>query len=148
MAGPGGPAVEVAELLGRRVAGAARGPGGRLQPGGQGPEQRLQAGHHLGLAADHQAVAPLQAEDPAAGADVQVVHAPGPERLGPVDVVAVVGVAAVDHHVAGSISPPSSSTTRPATPAGTITQAARGASSLATSSSREPAPTAPSPSSC
>jgi hypothetical protein len=47
----------------------------------------------------------------------------------------------------GLISPFSSSTTRPATPAGTITQAARGASSLATRSSSELAPTAPSPSS-
>src|SRR5918997_3264535 len=48
----------------------------------------------------------------------------------------------------GSISPASSSTTCPATPAGTITQAARGASSLATRSWREEAPTAPSPASC
>src|SRR5215216_4674443 len=46
-----------------------------------------------------------------------------------------------------SISPASSSTTLPATPAGTITQAARGASSLATRSAGESAATAPSPAS-
>ncbi len=74
-------------------------------PGGQGPEERVEAGHRLDRAADHQAVAPLQREHPAAGADVQVVHAAGGQRLGPLDVVAVVRVAAVDHHVPGRHQP-------------------------------------------
>ncbi len=54
----------------------------------------------LGLAADHHAEAALEPEHPAARADVDVVHALGRERLRPLDVVAVVGVAAVDHDVA------------------------------------------------
>ena len=63
-------------------------------------KQRVEVGHDVVLAADHQAEAPLEAEHAAAGADVDVVHALGRQRLGPVDVVAVVGVAAVDDDVA------------------------------------------------
>ena len=51
--------------------------------------------------ADHQAVAALEAVGAAARADVDVVDAVvGGERLGPVDVVAVPRVAAVDDRVA------------------------------------------------
>ena len=52
------------------------------------------------VAADHQAVAALEAEDAAAGADVDVVDALLAQLRGPADVVAVVGVAAVDDDVA------------------------------------------------
>jgi hypothetical protein len=55
----------------------------------------------LVFAADHQAVAPVQAPHAAAGADVDVVDAGALEVLGPGDVVPVVGVPAVDHDVAG-----------------------------------------------
>ena len=56
--------------------------------------------HDVVLAADHQAVAPLEAEDATARADVDVVDAGGLQALGAVDVVAVVRVAAVDDDVA------------------------------------------------
>ncbi len=52
------------------------------------------------FSADHQAVAALLAGDAAAGADVDVVHSHCGERLRPPYVVAVVGVAAIDHDVA------------------------------------------------
>ena len=49
---------------------------------------------------DHQAEAPLEPEDAAAGADVDVVDPLRTQGFGPVDVVAVVRVAAVDDDVA------------------------------------------------
>ena len=64
-------------------------------------EQRPQPLDDRGLAADHQAVAALEAPDAAARADVEVVDPFLAERGGARDVVAVVGVAAVDDHVAG-----------------------------------------------
>ena len=98
------------------------------------------------LAADHQAVAALEAPDAAAGADVDVVDAALGQRGRARDVVAVVGVAAVDDDVArleqrgqavdGRLGDP---------PAGTITHTARGLASFATRSSSESAPVAPSP---
>ena len=53
------------------------------------------------LAADHQAEASIEAEHPTAGADVDVVDVLLHERGRSIDVVAVVGVAAVDHDVTG-----------------------------------------------
>ena len=50
--------------------------------------------------ADHQAVAALEAEHPAAGADVDVVEPELGELLPAADIVVVVGVAAVDDDVA------------------------------------------------
>ena len=75
--------------------GGIRGPGAR----GDAAEDRVQVLHRPVLAADHQAEASLQAEDPAGGADVHVVQLLRLELLRPVDVVPVVGVAAVDHDV-------------------------------------------------
>ena len=95
-----GSAVEIAVLRGRRLTGAARGADGAVDPGRDRPEHGVEMGHHLVLPADHQAETPVEAEDPAAGADVDVVDAAGPQALGPVDVVAVVRVAAVDDDVA------------------------------------------------
>src|SRR5579875_1934592 len=69
--------------------------------GGDGPEDRVEPLDRLGLAPDHQAEPALQPPDAAAGAAVDVVDAVGPQLLGPGDVVPVVGVAAVDHHVVG-----------------------------------------------
>ena len=66
----------------------------------QGGEDRVEMLHHVGLAADHHAIAALQAPDAAAGADVDIVDALGRQLLGAADVVDVVGVAAVDQDVA------------------------------------------------
>src|SRR4030095_15972291 len=52
------------------------------------------------VAADHQAVAPLQTKDAAAGTDVHIVQALLTQLLGPAYVVAIVRVAAVDDDVA------------------------------------------------
>src|SRR5262249_14287783 len=59
-------------------------------------EDRVEVLHHGGLAADHHAVAALQAPDATAGADVDIVDALGRQLLGSADVVDVVGVATVD----------------------------------------------------
>ena len=100
MAGAARPAMQIA-LLGRaaglfasrraRDVAAARREGG---------EDRVEMPHHVDLAADHHAIAALQAPDAAAGADVDVVDALGRQLLGPADVVDVIGVAAVDQDVA------------------------------------------------
>ncbi len=56
--------------------------------------------HDVGFAADHLAIAALEAPNAAAGADVNVVNALCGEFLGAANVVDVVGVAAVDDDVA------------------------------------------------
>src|SRR5205807_4642620 len=94
-----GPAVQVAVLRRGGLAVATRRPWRRLDAGGDGAEDGVQVADDLVLAADHQAVAPLDAPDPAAGAAVHVVDAPGLELGGAVDVVPVVAVAPVDHDV-------------------------------------------------
>src|SRR5690348_2992217 len=53
------------------------------------------------FAADHLAIAALEAPDATAGADVDVMNAAWGEFLGAANVVDVVGVAAVDENVAG-----------------------------------------------
>src|ERR1700738_741799 len=53
------------------------------------------------FAADHLAIATLEPPDAAAGANINIVNAAGGEFLGAANVVDVVGVAAVDHDVAG-----------------------------------------------
>ncbi len=61
---------------------------------------RLQALHHLGVAADHQAEADLEAPDTARRALVDIGDAVGPQLLGAALVVVEVGVASVDDRVA------------------------------------------------
>jgi hypothetical protein len=56
--------------------------------------------HHFGFAADHQAIADIAAGDATAGAHVEVMDAGLAKFGGAPDVVAVVGVAAVDEDVA------------------------------------------------
>ncbi len=56
---------------------------------------------HVLFAADHHAVAALEAPDAAAGAYVHVVNLFRGEFLGAADVVYVIGIAAVDQNVAG-----------------------------------------------
>jgi hypothetical protein len=113
--------------------------------GGERLEDRVEALHDLGLAADHQAVAALEPPDAAARAHVDVVDVLRLEPLRARDVVVVVRVAAVDDGVAGSRGAsraPRSSTSTNA--AGTMMQMARGASIFLTSSASDAAPVAPS----
>ena len=129
VAGAGGAAVQVALLGGAgsplaagRAVGAASTPGASVAKIGS---RRCTT---LVLAADHQAVAALEAPDAAAGADVDVVDALAPRaRCGAGDVVEVVRVAAVDEDVVRleqrrELRRRVSSTTA----AGTISQTARG----------------------
>ena len=100
MARAGWAAVEPALLLGSRVALAAGSPDGRAHSRCQRFEHRLEAGHGLVVAADHHAVAALEAPDAAADADVDVVDLPLAELARAAEVVDVVRVAAVDDRVA------------------------------------------------
>ena len=93
--------MEVAVLGGRWIALAARGALRRVDPGGQGREDRVKPRDGFVGAADHQAVAALEAEHTARGAAVDVVDPALRQLGGAADVIAVVGVAAVDHSVAG-----------------------------------------------
>jgi hypothetical protein len=100
VAGTVGPAVEVTVLGRARLALAPRGAPGRLHAGRQAGENRIEPLDRGIRAAQHQAVPPIQAEDPATGAAVDVVDSVVGERLRAADVVAVIGVAAVDDRVA------------------------------------------------
>ena len=66
----------------------------------EGGEDRVEMLHHVALAADHHAIAALEAPDAAAGADVDIVDALGRQLLGAADVVDVIGIAAVDQDIA------------------------------------------------
>ena len=102
--------------------------------------------HDLRLAADHHAVAALQAPDAAAGADVDVVDALRREFLGAADVVDVVGVAAVDEDVARlEVAAARSAMVLSTTAAGTISQTARGFASFFTRSASDDGARRPSP---
>ena len=92
--------MQVTLLLRRQLAGAARGTLDLADPGGDGLQDRVDDLDRFLVTAHHQAVAALQAEDAAAGADVDVVDALLPELLGAPYIVAIVGVAAVDDDVA------------------------------------------------
>jgi len=101
MSGAVRPAVKVAERgrseSGRAAGGAARGqPPARRERG----EHRFDPRDDLGFAADHEAISLLEPEHAAARADVEIVDAGGAELGGAPDVVLVVGIAAVDQHVA------------------------------------------------
>ena len=83
---------------------AACGAGARLRHPAAGRkrcEHRLYQRDRLALAADHQAVPLIEAEDAAAGTDVEITDASRLELLCPADVIVIVGIAAVDEHVAG-----------------------------------------------
>ena len=97
----GRPAMEVA-LLGRGgLAAAARGARRRIQAGRQGREERVEVRDGVVRAADHQAVAALQAPGAAARAAVDVADAGRRQDRRAADVVAEPGVAAVNDDVAG-----------------------------------------------
>ena len=75
------------------------------------------------FAADHHAIAALEAPDAARGADIDIVHAFLAQGLGTADVVLVEAVAAVDDDVAARISPETSVRTFSViAPAGSISQ--------------------------
>ena len=93
-------AMEVA-LLGR--AGFVRATGRGVDRAGAGRErreERVETLHDVGLAADHETVAPLDAPYAAACPAVDVVKASLGKLLRALDVVSVVGIPAVDDDVA------------------------------------------------
>ena len=69
--------------------------------GRQRREDRIEPVDHRLVAADHHAIAALDAPDAAGGADVDIVDAARLQRLAAADVVLPEGVAAVDDDVAG-----------------------------------------------
>ncbi len=75
--------------------------GAASKAGGQRREDGIEPLDDLGVAADHLTVTALLAPDTARGPDVDIANALRRERFGAADVVAVVGVAAVDDHVTG-----------------------------------------------
>src|SRR6266540_3348347 len=101
VAGAGRPAVQVAVLGLRRFTGAAGGALGGLDARCQRGEDRLQVGYRILGTTDHEAVAALETPDAAARAAVHQPDPPLGQLPGPADVVAVIGVAAVDDHVTG-----------------------------------------------
>jgi hypothetical protein len=98
VAGTAGTAMQV-PLGGAPVAGPARRRLRAAPAGGDALEDRVEPGDRLLLAADHEAVATLQAPHPAGGTAVHVVDLVRGELPGAGDVVAVVRVPAVDHHI-------------------------------------------------
>ena len=89
-------------LLGRAFAVFPPGHGGYGPHAGcQGLEYGIQPPHWLPIPADHEAVATIQTSHPAAGADIQIMHASLLQFAGPANIVDVIGVAAVDEDIAG-----------------------------------------------
>ena len=56
--------------------------------------------HRFGFAADHHAIAALEAPDATAGADIHIVNSFWDELLGAADVIDVIRIAAVNQDVA------------------------------------------------
>ena len=114
------------------VAGAHRPHVGVAALGGEGQEDRLATATTAFVAADHQAVAVGEPPDPARGAGVDEADAPFGQRGGRGRGLLVVGVPAVDDDVAALHEPLEGRrwSTSVGAPAGTITQATRGGSSL------------------
>src|SRR5882724_1950163 len=92
-------AVEIAFFGGAGAPFAAGGAVDITATGSECFENGIEVFHDAVFAADHLAVAALEAPDAAAGADVNIVNAFGSEFLGAADVVDVVGVAAVDEDI-------------------------------------------------
>ena len=65
-------------------------------------EDRVEMLHDIALAADHHAIAALQAPHAAAGADIDVMDPLGVQLLGAANVVDVIGIAAVNQDVAAT----------------------------------------------
>ena len=92
--------MQVTTLLRAQVAFAARGAVDGARTWGDRLQHRLDDLERGIVAADHQAVPALESENPAAGADVDVMDALLAERFGPPDVITVIRVATVDDDVA------------------------------------------------
>ena len=95
------PAVQVALVRTAATGRAARRRRCCTGTGREGCEQRREPLHHGVFAADHLAVAALGPGDAAARAHVEMVDSARLQRGGAADVIAVVGVAAVDDDVVG-----------------------------------------------
>ncbi len=128
----GGAVQLLASRSARRVARARR----------QRREDRIEMLDHVLFAADHHAVAALQAPDAAARPHIHVVDSLCRKFLGAPDVIHVIGIAAVDEDVSGSRCGRSSAMVSSTAAAGTISQIARGFSSFATKSWSEELPVA------
>lgn len=94
-------AMQEALIRGAGAGCAARRGGRGARTRREGRENRLEPLHDFGLAADHQTVTALTSRDAAAGADVDVVKLTLRQLGAAANVVVVIGVAAVDHDVAG-----------------------------------------------
>src|SRR6516162_5371384 len=97
MAGAMRPAIEIAARGGAPLAAG----GGRdlVFARRKRGEDRVEAFRHGALAADHQTKAALEAEDAAAGADVDIMDAVAAQYRGARDVVLIEGVATIDDDV-------------------------------------------------
>src|SRR5437899_6109116 len=93
--------VQVPEFGGAVELLASRGSRNIARTGSQSFENWIEAFDYLRLAANHHAVAALQAPDAAAGADVDVVYALRREFFGAPDIVDIIGIASVDEDVTG-----------------------------------------------
>ena len=93
--------MDIAALGRRGLAVAPWRAGDVAETGGQGGEDRIETGDGFRRAADHHAVAAIQAPDPARSAAIDIGHALVGQCLGPANVVLVEAVAAVDDGVAG-----------------------------------------------
>src|SRR5258707_1214371 len=100
MAAAVGTAVQVTLLGGAIYFFAARSARDVSHAGCECGEYRVEVLNHFFLAADHHAVATVQAPHTAAGAHVDVVDALRGEIFGTLDVVNVVRISAVDQNVA------------------------------------------------
>src|SRR5213083_1844877 len=100
MSGPRGTAMDIAGLRSGIAAVAPRRARDVARPGRERGKDRIEPEYRFGVAADHHAIAALEAPHAAAGADVDVMDAAGLQRLGTSDVVLVERIAAVDNDVA------------------------------------------------
>src|SRR5436305_6051334 len=100
MPGTARAAMQVALLGGAHLAITTGRAGRALDAGGDRGEQRLETLDDLLLATDHEAEAALPAPDSPAGPAVDMVNAQLAQLVGATDVVAVVGVPAVDDDIA------------------------------------------------
>ena len=79
---------------------ATRGALDGADAGSQGGKDRVEVLDDARLAADHKAVAAVEAPDAAAGAGIDIVDARRGEPLGAIDVITIIGIAAIDDDVA------------------------------------------------
>src|SRR3546814_20261136 len=95
VAGARRPGMNIAPLRSSIAGLAALRPLDAAETGGERGEDRIKVVDGFLVAADHHAIAALQAPDPARGADVDIADAPGPERFGAPDIVLVEAIAAI-----------------------------------------------------